>query len=256
MSNRIEHSVNQVNEKVIQLWDDLAKNVVKNRRLKVPLTYSPSLVTHNILFVGMNPSFSKRGIRSFTEGKEGLPSDFIDRLDEYYTWEGEDSFREKMPLFQMVQSWAKDEYTYFDKFREISEDTLGDANKWEHVDLFFYHETNQKEFESAIPDDTKSKQLQLSTTLMELVDPVLVVVANAGATKRFEYRTREGSKLGELGQKFNIKWDEEHGYHRITITDRRVPLFLTSMLSGQHPLDNGSFRRLKWQIKKSLEGNK
>lgn len=44
----------------------------------------------------------------------------------------------------------------------------------------------------------------------------------------------------------DFKWDEELG----TYTYKNNPFFFSSMLTGQRALDNGSFERLVWHIKK------
>lgn len=51
---------------------------------------------------------------------------------------------------------------------------------------------------------------------------------------------------------FAFKFDNNIGTHIITEPEilASVPVFFTSMLSGQRALDIGSFERLKWHINK------
>jgi hypothetical protein len=50
---------------------------------------------------------------------------------------------------------------------------------------------------------------------------------------------------------FDFEFDENLGTHKIVNNSEleNVPVFFTSMLSGQRALDNGSYQRLIWHIK-------
>lgn len=50
-----------------------------------------------------------------------------------------------------------------------------------------------------------------------------------------------------------IEYDLESGYHNLVLGSLKIPLFFSGMLTGQRALDNGSFERLKWHIKKAVE---
>ncbi len=76
--------------------------------------------------------------------------------------------------------------------------------------------------------------------------PKIIVVDNTLA------RTFLGKdKVGEVDiwLDYEFKFDEEIG----TYLWNNIPVFFTSMLTGQRALDNGSFERLKWQVKRALK---
>ena len=84
------------------------------------------------------------------------------------------------------------------------------------------------------------KQLELSTELIAYADPKMIVVANALASRLFK-------------DTYSAEFDNVHGYYAIELNGRSVPVFLASMLTGQRAMDNFSYERLKWHIKKAFQ---
>lgn len=111
---------------------------------------------------------------------------------------------------------------------------------WEHVDLFFYRETNQNKCkdlvypESRLSDFGKA-QIEIAKALVEDLSPQIIVVANAMASEIFE-------------QEFDAQYDNRLGHHFTELSSRNVPVFLGSMLTGQRAMDRYSFQRLQWQV--------
>ena len=84
-----------------------------------------------------------------------------------------------------------------------------------------------------------SKQIDLSKRLIEMSKPRLIVVANALASRIIK-------------EQFSAEFDDEKGCHYVELNGVDVPVFLCSMLTGQRAMDNFSYARLKWHIKKTI----
>jgi hypothetical protein len=85
-------------------------------------------------------------------------------------------------------------------------------------------------------------QLAIFKDALIAVKPKCVVVSNAF-----------GSEIVRKYFKENIQWDEEKGFHWFKSGDIKVPIFFTSMLSGQRSLDRWSYERLVWHIKQAVK---
>jgi hypothetical protein len=179
-----------------------------------------------ILFLGMNASFSEGG-----------------------KWDGIGWCR--------PSEYKDNPYPYFNKFREIAEYCKRDST---HLDILFFRETNQnmvKEFWK----DSKGleflyKQMCLSKKTIELSKPCVIVVANA-LVRDFLGFNKNKEKTQGVWMDYDFEFDDNIGTYRIKTQGNLydIPIFFTSMLSGQRALDNGSFERLKWHIKFALEKN-
>lgn len=174
----------------------------------------------SILFVGLNPS---------------------------YTLANEPNEPEEI-FFNLSQ---RDNYKYFKRFEEISEVT---GIAWEHIDLLTIRETNQNNVTSLTktPEglDFIWKHLLLTKHILEQTEPKIIVVANSLARTFLGKDVEPNGKNKWLGYLF--KFDENIGTYRITTRDSslfEIPVFFTSMLTGQRAMDNGSYERLKWHIK-------
>lgn len=173
----------------------------------------------SILFVGLNPSFT-------LANEPNEPEEIFYNLSQ------------------------QDNYKYFKRFEEISEST---GIAWEHIDMLTIRETNQNNVISLARKseglDFIWKHLLLTKDILEQTEPKVIVVANTVA------RTYLGKDVEPNG---NNKWlgylfefDETIGTHRITNRDSsllEIPVFFTSMMTGQRAMDNGSYERLKWHI--------
>lgn len=164
----------------------------------------------------------------------------------FYSWENNYTFKlaGQIEKAQNIELAIRKRHPYFKKFEQIKQLTL---MEWEHIDLFFSRETSQKTFKETILDnyrlaDFKQLQLILSKKLIECCIPKVIVVVNALASEIFK-------------RLFNVtpnQWDEERGYHLFHLKEKIVPVFFSSMLTGQRALDSGSFQRLCWHIRKAV----
>jgi len=221
----------KINKEAVELWQNYFD---ANADVWMPLIYPP-LVERCLVFVGLNPSFSKRGFSRIL--KDTIYEDI--NPEEFYHWRNMSVFDWDKALD--IEIIAKMKYSYFRKFSEIAKDVEED---WEHIDLFLYRETNQSRFKSMIMDGNiltqfGMDQIELAKKLLEELKPIAIIVANAFASTL-------------VVDHFFIIYDENLGCHILRQNDRNVPIFLSSMLTGQRALDRFSYQRLRWHIKKVL----
>jgi len=201
----------QFNDRVNNIW-----NLWKNP-LETGLALQDTVFYGGIMFIGINPSAPK--------GDVDLKGGNVEYKNEQH------------PIYYYSEKFR--DYRYFSKFNDIAEAV---DLPWSHIDLFLMRATNQKEIEDIVKSSKDNQflneQYLLAKDIIKESKPEIIVVANAYACNLIKDREKE-----------NLKLDEDLGIHLIKINGKEVPIFFTSMLTGQRALDNGSFERLKWHIK-------
>ena len=224
----------EVNLAIVELW---RQTFEEGTDVLLPLIY-PKIKKSGILFIGLNPSFNARGIRNLINGTE-LES--ID-IDKFYHYRNIDNYN--LETAQKIVKLSRDNYPYFRKFQVIAQHIKTD---WEHIDLYFYPETTQRNIRGMINNNNPAnfwvEQLKLSKKLIIEAEPIIIVVANAYASQIFQIE-------------FDAKPNEEKICYEIKLNNKTLPVFLGGMLTGQRALDNYSFERLKWVISKLLKASK
>jgi hypothetical protein len=217
--------MDKINQNIIDIWE---KYKVSER---VPLLY-PDLKIQTILFVGLNPSFSRKGFKKIL--KDTQYDKELDSLDEFYSYK--DFKKNKIKDYQNIEKYSREKHPYFKRFREISEFLNID---WEHVDLLLIRNTNQKDIEKLIKlhKDFLNEQICLMIELIKLLNPKTVVIENAFASKLIQ-------------DKLKLDFNNNYGTYLI---DKKIPVFYSGMLTGGRALDLGSLERLKWHIKYCIE---
>lgn len=226
-----------VNEKIIKLWD---KYFPDADSVYTPLFYN-TFKKDSIAFVGMNPSFSPSGFRTFLKGTkyENITP------TEFFKWSNIRSKPEFIDMCLEIGVHAQEKYSlYFKRPTEMG--ALLDVPV-QHLDLFLYHETSQSNFVDRIKDEHGLnkfglEQLDLFKYVLKQVHPRCIVVTNA-----------YGSELVRDYMKDDLSWDEKRGFHWLALNGVKVPIFFSSMLSGQRSLDRWSYERLVWHIKQALK---
>ena len=186
-------------------------------------------VNPDLLFIGINPSITKktRGkIKKENYNIENIHNQEI--INEIKTQD--ESLRDTLPYFNKIQNMVNN----------------NEIERYECIDLFYERKTSQKKIlaisknNSVELSDFGEKQFEITKKVIEKINPKIVVVINALASKIFR-------------NKYNITdndFDDEIGtYKKKIFNDQETIIFFSGMLSGQHALDNGSFNRLKWHIK-------
>lgn len=200
------------------------------------------IIKNAILFVGINPSFTKNS-----------------EIGNYFINIHQDGTSVKTYPDGTFSKREKP-YSYFKKFVEIIAKLKGSTDlpdlKWTHVDLLFHRETEQKII-SVLRKDKKTRngaafingQFEIAKKIIAKSEPKVIVVSNSKA--RDFLKNKEGKN--NLG--FDFKFDSKLGTEIIVNhpTLEGVPVFFTSMLTGQRALDLGSYERLIWHIKYVLE---
>lgn len=136
-------------------------------------------------------------------------------------------------------------HKYFKKFIEISSEV---GLNWSHLDLLFLRETNQKEVKSLGENNLGhvfyDEQLKIAKKIIETTKPKIIVVNNTYARDLLLSQSFTTPK-------YDFEFDENIGTERIVNNEilNKVPIFFTSMLTGQRALDLGSYKRLIWHIK-------
>ena len=225
------NDVRAVNEQVIKLWQ---KEFRDPKQARCPLLYS-DLEPDGILFIGCNPALPKRNhykVPTLADvlAAEGHLSDLIEQ-----------------------ESNARKCYPYYRPCHDIAKRL---KMPWAHVDWFFQRGTSQRELENELSESPAGwdepvelsrfarEQMLLARKLMEACRPRMALVANGFASKIAKGEFGLG-KLDERG----FLWGE--------ISGRKIPFFLSGMLTGQRALDRGSRERLEWhmeQAKQFIEG--
>lgn len=217
-----------INQAIFKIWKDCK---ISNL---VPQFYG-SLNPNSLLVVGLNPSFSIKGFRSFLKGSKY--DQHLADLKSFYSFSrisenlNEGAFDLFIQDFIEIENISKAKYSYYIKIQELVKET---NLKWEHIDLFFVRDTKQKELEELYKERNEclKKQIELSKQLIKLLKPKMIVVANAFASKI-------------MLEHYDLTWNKAIGTFKLT---DETPVFLCSMLTGQRALDKGSFDRLKWHL--------
>ncbi len=145
---------------------------------------------------------------------------------EFYAWKNRKSFDfEKAIKIEMLARGKYDRY-----FKPIKEIAQFVELEWEHIDLFFQRVTDQhqlnerifKDGQGAVLTKFAEEQLKLSLKLIADVEPVIIVVINAGASKILRDKW--------AGCLF---FDDKLGTYLVQLNERRVPVFFSSMITGQ-----------------------
>lgn len=220
-------------EQLLEIW---SSRFGSEDEVWMPLV-PPPVRRARLLFVGLNPAFSADGFARIFAAigyPEIEPSQF-------FSWCNRSRFDPK--LSQKTEVRARKTDDYFKVFGEIA-DKYGLRDDYEYVDLFFYRETSQKDcrdlfWKNHRPTRFGRDQLALSKALICEIDPRVIVVANAFASRIAEYE-------------FPCKFSEKHGYHTTELTGKRIPVLLGSMLKGQGAMDRYSLHRLEWHVKHAL----
>lgn len=181
-----------------------------------------------VLFVGLNPSYREN-----------------------------DNFKNDLDNKSFDVFLCKED-SYYKKFHEINNE-CGIKDNWTYTDLCYYRETeqsitNQILKEEPIGRDFIWDQIQISKNIIEEINPKVMIVCNTMARRLLgkDKKQVKGKWINEW-MNYTFKFDDNIGTDRIIDSNlNNVPVFFTSMLSGQRALDIGSLERLKWHIKQVL----
>lgn len=217
----------RVNRQILEIWNNWNKYFPGENPQIGPLFFD-NFKKNCILFIGLNPSFSQKASKRI------------------YKWRMRKKLGEVEWVNQCVNAdkYHVEKHPYFHQFRKFAREI---NMEWEHIDLFFYKETSQKTFRKVIYENGEltqfaNDQLKISLELIKSINPRVIIVANALASEII--REKLDQDIGKL--------DKRKGFHTFPLSRRRVPIFFSSMWTGQRALDRWSLERLKWHIRKSI----
>lgn len=228
--------MNPVNKKIIKLWD---RYFADDSTVYAPLFYN-KFKTDSLVFVGINPSFSVHAHKYiFKESELGKHDS-----SKFFTWKNVSSHPEYIKNCLEAEKLSYERHPYFKPFRNIAKEL---DIPHEHLDLFLYKLTSQEQFKKLIYDkgglnEFALDQLDIFYEALTATRPRVIVIANA-----------HGSEIVRNRFSDLLRYDKHKGFDYITLNDKReVPIFFSSMLSGQRSLDVWSRQRLQWHIGKAL----
>lgn len=199
-------------ESIIRKPLEAIKNNPGFQHLPKHFLYSAEIKTNALLFIGINPSAEEE--------------------------------QAELASYKLEQSGNP--HPYFKRFAEVAKEC---KTEWTHLDLLFFRETKQNTIQTILKAENGVQficdQLAISDALIKKCMPQAIICCNTLA-RRFLGKDKVGKDNVWLGYEF--VFDNELG----TYLWKDVPVFFSGMLTGQRALDNGSYERLKWQIRRAL----
>lgn len=223
----------KINKKIIQIW----RQFFKSNLTYAPLFYD-DFKKGGLLFVGYNPSFPNRNwiFLKQTEYEKISPKTF-------FKWKNISKNPKLIRDCINIEKYAQQNYLSY--FRRIQMIANNSNLFWQHIDLFLRRETSQNKkyiMNGRKLNDFGEAQFRLFEEILKTILPKCIIIINALSSKI-------------IREKFikNLEWSESKGYHFLKISNKKVPIFFSSMLSGKRALDTGSYERLLWQIKQATK---
>lgn len=226
--------ISNYNRKILNLWK---KNGTLEETKITPFLHH-ELYKNAVLFIGINPSYSKKQILKAFKRINGYEK-YLKNIDEYYSFKNYDKFKKDHKNYDIIRRAENrseiNKAQYFDKFNDLAKQV---DSEWEHIDLFNIRLTKQKEVKklSKANSDFFEQQAKINLELLNPLKPKIIIVVNALASKIIKER-------------FNFIFNEKLGTYTISISNKVIPVFFSGMLSGQRALDIETLERLKWHLR-------
>jgi hypothetical protein len=225
--------IDRINEALDKIWHDHS----------IQYKYAPFQYARPkkraIVYVGLNPSFSEDGWNEIIKARDykGPPPRKVFAWPRNRQYEGHAHTLEKA---------AQKHYSYFQHHHDFAKIQKKPWKHFEHFDIFAYRATSQDDLKKLVLGRHEilnafgQAQFRQFERLLCLADPAIVVVINALAA-RIYCRERD---LGDS--------DVVTGYRTDNINNRKVPVFLSGMLTGG-ATDKYSRERLFWHVGQALK---
>ncbi len=240
-----------INEKIVKIWNDFPDS----HNGRAPLFYG-DFSEKEFLSIGLNPSFSME--RFLNNAVRKVTGDNNLNAEDFFRWDNaKKHLNEFIKKSLEIDNMARNSYPFHLALTEIAE-KIGFKVNYEFVDMFLLRETSQGNLEPYICENNEcnnspklndfgKKQFDLLLEIIQTINPKIILVVNALASKIFK---------NELSS--SLRWEEEIGTYVLTMKNAKrnvnCPVFLSGMLSGQRALDIFSKERLIWHMKKVLHG--
>jgi hypothetical protein len=184
----------------------------------------------SLMFIGLNPSFPKN------KGRRG---------PDYPYFPVHETDMSLTPLDKKLWNDFFKPYAYFREIRKFAENVKMSEN-YSIVDLLFFRANEQDQVKEIMRNDNEfiSKQLEISKSMIESSNPRIIIVCNAYARDLIKTEIYDNMRsLTDVNENTGT-------FEIINGQGRRVPVFFTSMLSGQRALDSGSRKHLEWHVRR------
>lgn len=229
----------------IQIWRQHSGNHAGGPGAALmPLLLEKYSVGADLLFVGMNPSFSQLAVERIL--RDSVPNS--PDVNAFFAWDqaldGEALERRVAEVVRFEAQARVDHKLYFGPLDDFAR-RAGAQTPHAHIDLFLIRHTSQKEVREAYGAafgklcPFAQEQFELFRYTLEAMAPKVVVVANAGASDL----ALEGLGLTSPDDGRSYRWTKLP----------KVPIFLCGMLSGRRALDNHSKTRLALDVRAALQ---
>lgn len=224
-----------INNSIIKLCKRYSE-YFSGKNVLVPMFYD-NPKSGGVLFIGMNPSTAgmKAGFISENTRKDML-------------WNNGIGIEEKVDRVISTEKIFLEKYPFFKPMKEIAECLEIKDKDFQHLDLFIYRETSQKKFlkkvikskkdDHIIFNDFGLDQLDIFKRMFDILSPKIILVANAKASQIFKQEYKD-----------KLEFSDTLGSYYL---NKKIPVFFSGMLTGQRAIDNHSYERLVWHIKRSI----
>lgn len=227
----------------LRIWSQYAH---QHRRLPgmnlMPLLLDDYRVGADVLFIGMNPSFSPGAVQRIWANAENGIVEGVNPFE----WDSElegDLLTQRVQDILRFEKAARAEYApYFQPLKDFADDV--GASNHAHIDMFLVRHTTQANVRTAFGESWEKltplakEQFELFRHTLKTMAPKTVVIVNAGAS----HLARAGLGLTTQDRGRTYLWSELP----------QVPFFLSGMLSGQRALDVFSRARLAADVREAL----
>ena len=229
---------------------------------RVPFLYR-KFKTGGLVCVGINPSFPEhqKAVQEVCKFLNKHSSNdrppIITGVAEFVSLhEASELKSDDVEKILSIQDVYRENYSYYKQFRALA-DYVG--LELQELEVFQVRETAQKKLIKHLDANPEFalRSVELFIKMLDVCNPRAIIIANAGAVKFLcEFAPnlfpiiQTGGKDEQVGLSAPV--DAKIGTH---LYRGKVPLFYTSMLTGQRALDTGSRQRLFWHVDYAIKQN-
>ncbi|MEH7076235.1 hypothetical protein [Neobacillus drentensis] len=256
----MNHETLELNKKIYDFWnnDFLNAEQKKDYHLYLPAFLS-DIQKSTLTIIGCNPSLNKNGYKNCFKGTTYEDLDFFKRISREENENFSHDFQSNIIELHDIEGKIGSKHPYVLKLIDVTtnigiKDFKNDVTV---LDLFFIRDTNQKNIEKRLKQKISNtrpvkyefttfaeEQIKISMEALSLSDPDLILIANAKASNIFIEYNKDKIYSKQFG---DLKC------YIFKLNGRSVPIFFSSMLSGQRALDTFSLDRLIWDMTQILK---
>ncbi|MBB2483183.1 hypothetical protein H5P36_23795 [Bacillus sp. APMAM] len=254
-----EKSTLELNKKIYDFWQ---QDFMQTKQPEDYHFYLPGFLNElhksKLTIIGCNPSLNKDGYKSCFRGTPYENINFISKISRAENRRFSENLSFNIKEIQEIEKYIGIKHPYVGKLRKIAKDIgIHDfENDVTVLDLFFFRDTNQKNIMKRIKQRIPKtrpvqyilstfalKQIKIAMEALVISNPDIIFIPNAFASNIFiEYNQ----------DKITSKQIDDLKFYAFKLNGKCIPIFFSSMLSGQRALDTFSLERLVWDMSKVL----